>query len=117
MTKTEFAGPCPHCGGTDRFSINTKDQVFNCRGAEGVEPRMKKGLAGKIVVVNKDWNFVVVDVGTDAGALVNGIFLVHRQDQLIGKIRVSSVTRNLALAEIVNDWQASPFREGDKIVY
>jgi hypothetical protein len=28
----EGAGSCPICGGTDRFSINTKKQVFNCRG-------------------------------------------------------------------------------------
>jgi putative DNA primase/helicase len=28
----ERAGPCPQCGGTDRFSINTAKQVFNCRG-------------------------------------------------------------------------------------
>jgi hypothetical protein len=28
----EFAGPCPKCGGRDRFSINTKKGVFNCRG-------------------------------------------------------------------------------------
>jgi hypothetical protein len=28
----ERAGPCPVCGGTDRFSINTAKQVFNCRG-------------------------------------------------------------------------------------
>jgi DNA primase len=27
----EYAGPCPQCGGTDRFSINTAKQVFNCR--------------------------------------------------------------------------------------
>jgi phage/plasmid primase-like uncharacterized protein len=25
-------GPCPVCGGTDRFSINTRKQVFRCRG-------------------------------------------------------------------------------------
>jgi CHC2 zinc finger/Toprim domain len=25
-------GPCPVCGGTDRFSVNVKKQVFNCRG-------------------------------------------------------------------------------------
>ncbi len=25
-------GPCPQCGGHDRFSINLKKQVFNCRG-------------------------------------------------------------------------------------
>jgi hypothetical protein len=27
----ERVGPCPVCGGTDRFSINTKKQVFGCR--------------------------------------------------------------------------------------
>ena len=27
-------GPCPHCGGTDRFSINDSKQVFNCRGCD-----------------------------------------------------------------------------------
>jgi hypothetical protein len=27
----ERVGPCPHCGGVDRFSINTVKGVFNCR--------------------------------------------------------------------------------------
>jgi putative DNA primase/helicase len=31
----EWAGPCPVCGGDDRFSINTRKQVFNCRGCRG----------------------------------------------------------------------------------
>lgn len=26
------AGPCPKCGGTDRFAIHTKKNTFNCRG-------------------------------------------------------------------------------------
>jgi hypothetical protein len=30
--KAERCGPCPKCGGDDRFSINTTEQVFNCRG-------------------------------------------------------------------------------------
>jgi RecA-family ATPase len=29
--KIERVGPCPKCGGDDRFSINTGKQVFNCR--------------------------------------------------------------------------------------
>jgi DNA primase len=28
----ELIGPCPRCGGDDRFAINVKKQVFNCRG-------------------------------------------------------------------------------------
>ena len=31
----ERIGPCPACGGTDRFSINPRKGVFNCRGARG----------------------------------------------------------------------------------
>jgi len=30
--KIERIGPCPHCKGEDRFSINVGKQVFNCRG-------------------------------------------------------------------------------------
>jgi hypothetical protein len=32
---TEKVGPCPMCGGTDRFSVNLSKGVWNCRGAEG----------------------------------------------------------------------------------
>jgi hypothetical protein len=29
---SEYVGPCPVCGGKDRFGVNIKKQVFNCRG-------------------------------------------------------------------------------------
>jgi DNA primase len=32
ISAVERAGPCPRCGGTDRFAINVTEQVFNCRG-------------------------------------------------------------------------------------
>jgi putative DNA primase/helicase len=31
----EHEGPCPACGGRDRFSINSRKGVWNCRGAGG----------------------------------------------------------------------------------
>ena len=31
-TATEYAGPCPVCGGRDRFSVNTKRRIWHCRG-------------------------------------------------------------------------------------
>ena len=31
----EWVGPCPACGGTDRFGVNTRDKVWNCRGHGG----------------------------------------------------------------------------------
>jgi phage/plasmid primase-like uncharacterized protein len=32
--RQERKGPCPICGGTDRFAINIKKQVWNCRGCQ-----------------------------------------------------------------------------------
>jgi hypothetical protein len=32
QSRTELHGPCPGCGGTDRFFINTRKQLFHCRG-------------------------------------------------------------------------------------
>ena len=29
---SEYVGPCPVCGGQDRFGVNIKKQVWNCRG-------------------------------------------------------------------------------------
>jgi hypothetical protein len=36
----EFEGPCPMCGGTDRFSVNIKKRICNCR---------KCGLKGNVI--------------------------------------------------------------------
>jgi putative DNA primase/helicase len=30
----ERCGPCPICGGTDRFSINIRKQIYHCRGCK-----------------------------------------------------------------------------------
>lgn len=31
----ELVGPCPACGGDDRFAINTRKNIYNCRGCGG----------------------------------------------------------------------------------
>src|SRR5262249_10103338 len=32
--RLERSGPCPKCGGTDRFAVHTGKQIFNCRGCQ-----------------------------------------------------------------------------------
>lgn len=31
----ELVGPCPACGGEDRFAVNTRKNIYNCRGCGG----------------------------------------------------------------------------------
>jgi hypothetical protein len=33
-TGMEHVGPCPKCGGEDRFAVNVAKQVFRCRGCD-----------------------------------------------------------------------------------
>jgi hypothetical protein len=48
VTNKNYAGPCPSCGGTDRFSINPSIPAFNCRqcGGKGRDGISLMALAG-----------------------------------------------------------------------
>lgn len=75
------------------------------------------GLMGEIVVVNEDWNFVVLDVGKEDGLSLNTEMLVHRDAELIGRVRVSAVKDQYAVADILRDWQETPLEEGDHVLF
>ena len=74
-------------------------------------------LSGKVVALNKSWNFVVLDVGKD-NKLNEGVDLaVYRGDLLIGKVRTVSVDATTAIADILPDWTKSEIQVGDKVLY
>lgn len=74
---------------------------------------LPRGLSGKVVLVNKDWNFVVLNLGSKDGLVPAAEMLVHRGDKLIGKIRISGVAKDLAIADINTEMMVSQVREGD----
>lgn len=74
------------------------------------------GLTGRVMAVNPDWNFVVLDIGQEQGLVPNTELHVHRADQLVGKVRVSSVEEQAAIADILKDWELSPVKEGDHVI-
>lgn len=86
------------------------------RGTPG-SARVPVGTMGRILVVNPDWNFVVLDIGAEQGLVPNAEMLVHRKDQLIGKVRIGTVEKTLAIAEILRDWTKQPINEGDYVLY
>ncbi|MGD9874756.1 MAG: hypothetical protein AB7T27_10900 [Kiritimatiellia bacterium] len=76
-----------------------------------------RGLTGKILFLNPYWNFVVLDIGRDDGLNPNVEMLVHRKDKLIGKVRISAADDKMAIAEILTDWEVTPVKEGDYVLY
>ncbi|MFH0879512.1 MAG: hypothetical protein V2A34_07335 [Lentisphaerota bacterium] len=85
------------------------------QGAQNI--RMPAGLSGHVLVVNPDWNFVILDIGSEAGLVPTAEMLVHRADELVGKVRISTVKDNLAIAEIITDWEKAPIQEGDRVLF
>ena len=76
-----------------------------------------RGLTGNIIVVNSDWNFVVIDRGNTDELEPGSEALVHRDDRLIGKVRVSNVKDQMSVADIVRDWEQLPIQEGDYVLF
>ena len=83
----------------------------------GGKKLLPPGLTGKVLAVNPDWNFVVLDIGSDVGVVPSAELIIHRDDKLVGKVRVSSVQKNMSIAEVVSDWAQQSVHEGDHVFF
>jgi peptidoglycan hydrolase CwlO-like protein len=76
-----------------------------------------EGLTGEVLFINPEWNFVVLDVGTDNGLSLGTELMVHRGEELVGRVRVSEVKEVNSVAEILVDWEVAPIEEGDNVLF
>lgn len=63
--------------------------------------QMRQGLQGTVLAVNQAWNFVVLSLGDRQGVVPNAEMLVQRGNQLVGRIRVTSVEPSTSIADIL----------------
>jgi len=76
---------------------------------------MPPGISGKVTFVDHAWNFVILDVGLSNGVVPNGELIVYRGNAFLGKIRVTKVDPNDAVAEILPDVKGD-IQIGDKVL-
>ena len=74
------------------------------------------GLKGTVMAVDPKWDFVVLNVGEDQGALQNGELLVSRDGKLVAKVVIRSVQRDRSIANLVPGWQLGAIIEGDSVI-
>lgn len=90
--------------------------LAKCEGERG-DITMAPGTSGKIIYANPEWNFVVIDVGSVAGAQVTAHMIVHRDDNMIGKIEITAVRENVSIADVLTDFQKESIKEGDHVLF
>ena len=74
------------------------------------------GLKGQVLISDPKYNFVVLNVGEDQGLLEHGELLVNRNGRLVAKVKVSSVTKERSVANVMPGWQLGEVMEGDQVV-
>jgi len=91
-------------------------ELVACMNPRGDDAYIRPGTAGRILEVNDEWNFVVLNLGTNNGMVPNGTMIVHRGDKMLGRVRIASVAKDMCIATIERDWQQGQFQEGDFVV-
>ncbi len=59
------------------------------------------GLRGRVLAVNREYNFVVLDLGSRNGVSGNATLLVQRGGSMVGRVRTVSVEPSQTVADIV----------------
>lgn len=75
-----------------------------------------KGLEGKVLVVNKDYNFAVISLGEKNGINVGDVFSIYHNNRYVGDVKVEKVHDSMAAAGFVSQDIKDKVSEGDKVV-
>ncbi len=78
----------------------------------------RNSLQARVLAVNPDWGFVVIDAGKASGIEQDTKLLVTRNRQTVGKISILSVESGRSVASIVPDaiYGGSSIVPGDRVI-
>ncbi len=77
---------------------------------------MRSGIRGKVVSVNRNWNFVVLNLGEKDGLVENGLLNVYRSGQPVGKVKIVSTEANTAVADVEAGSSQGGLQPGDDVL-
>ncbi|OGX39300.1 MAG: hypothetical protein A3C53_02105 [Omnitrophica WOR_2 bacterium RIFCSPHIGHO2_02_FULL_68_15] len=99
------------------------DRVLVSGGASGTEAgggmvmpiSATPSAAGQVVVINREYDFVVMNLGKNHGVAVGQEFQIARGNEVLGRVKVEKVYDELSAAAILPDSKKSSIREGDTV--
>ena len=109
------ATPAPEAISESRGAVELPPIVVRPQASE--QPSREISMAsvgqGKVLAVNKDSNFVIVDLGEDAGVKVGDVFQVYRDDNSVASVEAIQVRKNISACDIKK--QSTVIKVGDTI--
>ncbi len=70
-------------------------------------------IRARVTAVDGNYQFVMLDVGSEAGLKQNGKMIITRGDSLVAKVQLVRVEARSAVANLLPDWSAAGVQTGD----
>lgn len=71
---------------------------------------------GKVLVINKDYNFAVINLGSKDGVNIGDTFSIYHGNKYLGDVKVEKVHDSMAAAGFSSQEMKDKVSEGDKVV-
>jgi hypothetical protein len=98
-----------------RNNVRLKNELRRIIGEDQDFVKLRADLKGEVVKVDPKWDFVVLNIGDDQGALEDGELLVSRSGKLVAKIIIRNVEKGRCVANVVPGWKLGEIFEGDVV--
>ncbi len=79
-------------------------------------PVAGQSIDGKVLVVNREYNFVVINMGSKDGVSLGQVFSVYRGNDYLGDVKVEKLHDSMAAAGFMAEEIKLKVKEGDKVV-
>jgi len=74
-----------------------------------------KKFTGKVIAVNQEHNFIIIDIGKNDGIEEGTILIVHRGKDFITKVQVARVRDTVSAADLLDEWKQDDVKKGDGV--
>lgn len=73
-------------------------------------------LNGKILAVNKEFDFVIMNLGEEDEVKTGMVFTVYRGNKFIGKIAVEEIYPEMSSCAVKTKWQQGKIKINDGVI-
>jgi chromosome segregation ATPase len=85
------------------------------------QERKRKGtptdVEGKVVEINKQWNFVIINFGRRQNVQESTDFNIYREDKVVGRVRTVSIDDEVSVADVLPGAKAGDIKVGDRVAF
>ncbi|HRX53985.1 MAG TPA: hypothetical protein P5016_05720 [Verrucomicrobiales bacterium] len=112
--ETKFAAAMVEVGKSEE-----KAKILIQKEIEYKQAIVRSGMEATVIAVNRDYGFVVVNVGKNLGVKGDAALLVKRGTDSVARLQITSIEPNMLVANIVPGSLAEGARvvPGDKVIF